>query len=352
MTVSIIPVLMSGGSGTRLWPLSIPAAPKQFHALATHETMIQATALRFQGDIYKHPVVICGEGHLGLAQDQLAALNIIPQAFILEPSARNTAAVAAVAALYVQDRAPEALILLSPADHVITRPDQFNAIIKSAMETAKSRIVTFGIRPSGPETGFGYIHRGQNLTGDIYEINRFLEKPELKLAQAYVDDGGYDWNAGIFLFSPKVMIEELELYAPEVLMAAQEALTLAHSADGNIHLDAEAFGKCPSISIDYAVMEPTKRAAVAPCDIGWADVGGFHELWRLGEKDEFGNHVLGQTLTLDAHNCLIRTDGPPVAVIGLDNIMVISTASGLIVAPLSRAQDVKLAANAFKTVNP
>jgi mannose-1-phosphate guanylyltransferase / mannose-6-phosphate isomerase len=350
MSLKIIPVIMSGGSGTRLWPLSTPQAPKQFHALGTDHTMIQETALRLSGEAFLQPVVICGASHETLARTQLEISGHKPQAIILEPMARNTAAVAATAAIAGLALDPNALLLMVPADHVISKSDVFRATVMAAAETARSRIVTFGIRPTSPETGYGYIHRGEALSDGIYDISRFLEKPNLATAESYVADGGYDWNAGIFLFSPQVMIEELKLYAPDVLRASEEAFALAKLEGNTYHLDASAFGRSPSISVDYAVMEKTKRAAVAPCDIGWADVGGFSELWRLGAKDEQGNHVHGKAVFVDAGNNLVRAEGAPVAVIGLDNIMVIATPAGILVAPLLRSQDVKLASEAIKTL--
>jgi len=340
---------MSGGSGTRLWPLSTPAAPKQFHALATQNSMIQETALRLVGPDYLAPVAICGRGHCDLVTNQLGDIGKAPQAVILEPFGRNTAAVAAMAALSGQELDPEALVLLVPADHVITRPQAFHAAVVAASETAESRIVTFGITPAHPETGFGYIERGAPLSDGIFEIRKFWEKPDLETATRYVEGGRHDWNAGIFLFSPQVMLEELSLYAPEVLAACVDAYKLARRDGVLLHLDETAFAQVPSISVDYAVMENTSRSAVIPCDIGWADVGGFAELWRLGDKDEGANHVKGDAILIEAENCLIRNDaGPVVAVIGLSDIMVISTPSGILVAPISRAQDVKKAAEAAK----
>ncbi|ESQ78639.1 mannose-1-phosphate guanylyltransferase/mannose-6-phosphate isomerase [Asticcacaulis sp. YBE204] len=346
--MKILPVIMSGGSGTRLWPLSTPEQPKQFHALATQNTMIQETALRLSGPEFLKPVVICGKSHQALATAQLDAIGLSPQAVILEPFARNTAAVAAVAALIGQEIDPEALVLLVPADHMISRPDAFRDAMQRAAPIAKERIITFGIQPTAPETGFGYIQRDGLLADGVYGIRRFLEKPNFETAQAYVNDGGYDWNAGIFLFSPQVMLEEIAEYEPDVLSATTEAFTRAETDGKTRLLDPDSFTLCPSISVDYAVMERTKRAATAPCDIGWADVGGFSELWRLGAKDGVGNHAQGNAILIDAHNCLVRAEGPPVAIIGLDDIMVVSTPSGIVVAPISRAQDVKLAAEAAK----
>jgi mannose-1-phosphate guanylyltransferase/mannose-6-phosphate isomerase len=349
MSIKIIPVIMSGGSGTRLWPLSTPTAPKQFHALATPNTMIQETALRLVGAEYVAPVAICGTGHCDLVVSQLAEIAKPPQAVILEPFGRNTAAVAAMAALSGQESDPDALVLLVPADHVISKPVAFHSAVMAAAETAKERIVTFGITPAHPETGFGYIERGEALNDGIFEIKKFWEKPDLETATKYVEGGRHDWNAGIFLFSPRVMLEELSLYAPEVLAACVDAYKNSQRDGVIIRLNAEAFGQVPSISVDYAVMEKTSRSAVIPCDIGWADVGGFAELWRLGAKDDRANHIKGDAILIDAENCLIRNDtGPVVAVVGLSDIMVISTPSGILVAPLSRAQDVKKAAEAAK----
>ena len=348
MSFRITPVIMSGGSGTRLWPLSTPDAPKQFHALATPNSMIQETALRLTGDNFLAPIAICGRGHLDLVTSQLNQIDRQPQSVILEPMARNTAAVAALAALATQESAPESLVLLVPADHVITLPEAFHAAIAAAAETAKSRIVTFGIKAAHPETGFGYIERGEPLAEGVYEIRRFLEKPDLATAEAYVAGGRHDWNAGIFLFAPDVMLRELEAFAPDVLAACRAAYGKAQRNGVVVSLDADAFAAAPSVSVDVAVMEKTQASAVVPCDIGWADVGGFAELWRLGDKDDRANHVKGDAILIDAENCLIHANGPVVAVIGLSDIMVVSTASGVLVAPISRAQDVKKAAEAAK----
>ncbi len=350
MPKTILPVIMSGGSGTRLWPLSTPSAPKQFHAVATDNTMIQETVLRLSGDNFLAPVAICGRGHLDLVTQQLDQIDKAPQAVILEPFGRNTAAVAAMAALCAMELCPDALVLLVPADHVITKPHDFHAAVARATDIAATRIVTFGIQPTHPETGFGYIERGAGLSDGIFAITRFWEKPDLETAARYVAGGRHDWNAGIFLFSPQVMLEELEAHAPEVLRACRAAYDKARRDGVVIDLDDDAFAQVPSISVDYAIMEHTTRSAVVPCDIGWADVGGFAELWRLGVKDDASNHVKGDAILIDAHNNLVHNTGPVVAIIGLSDIMVISTPSGILVAPLSRAQDVKKAAEAAKAL--
>lgn len=349
MPKTILPVIMSGGSGTRLWPLSTPETPKQFHALGTQNSMIQETVMRVSGDGFQNPVVICGNAHANLVATQLAAIDRAPELVVLEPFGRNTAAVAAVAALAAQAIDPDTLVLLLPADHVITRPGAFHAAIHQATETAKDRIVAFGIRPTHAETGYGYIEHGAPLTEGVYEIARFLEKPDLQTATGYVEGGRHDWNAGIFLFSPRVMLDELAVHAPEVLAATRQAFEKGSRDGVNLLLDREAFAGVPSISVDYAVMEKTRHSAVVPCDIGWADVGGFAELWRLGEKDAAGNHAKGTSILIDAENNLVHNhNGPAIAIIGLSNIMVISTPSGVLVCPLDRAQEVKKAAEAAK----
>ena len=344
----IVTVIMSGGSGTRLWPLSTPSAPKQFHALGTERTLIQETALRLKAPEFTDRLVICGQAHKDIASAQLKAVGADAAAIVIEPMARNTAAVAAIAALEVQRRNPDALVLLLPADHVIAKPESFSEAILKSAKVAQDHIVTFGIRPTHAETGYGYIERGSALSEGVFEIKRFLEKPDAATAQAYVDDGHFDWNAGIFLFAPDVMLDELQIHAPDVLNAARKSLEAARSEGLFISLDAHEFARVPSISIDYAVMERTNRAAVTPCDIGWADVGSFEALWRIGAKDSDGNHIHGKGFMIESANNLVHSPALPVALIGVENLMVIVSEDGVLVAPLARAQDVKLAAEAAK----
>lgn len=354
MTLIVTPVILSGGAGTRLWPLSHDGAPKQFHALASDKTMLQDTALRTlpADDItFRAPVVICSAAHVDTIKAQLADVSLTPSRIVLEPFGRNTAAAAQIAAAVVEEMEPGSLVLLLPADHVVSKPQAFRAAISRAAATAQSHIVTFGIEPTGPETGYGYIQQGAPLDDGVFKVSRFAEKPSKDVAAAYLAGGDYSWNAGIFLFSPKVMLQEMQRYAPEIAQASVEALTKGASTDGVVLLDRDVFASCPSEPVDIAVMEKTALAAVAPVDMGWADVGSWSELHRLGPADANGNLLHGAAVAIDSHNALIWSDGPPIAVIGMSDVIVVSTPQGLIVAPLDRAQDVKLAVAGVKALS-
>lgn len=351
MTLSITPVILSGGAGTRLWPLSHNGAPKQFHALASTRTMLQETALRtLPGDdiAFNAPVVICAEAHAETIRTQLTDIGLTASRIVLEPFGRNTAAAALIAAAVVADIAPDSLVLLLPADHVVTDPAAFRAAIQRAAATARGRIVTFGIQPNGPETGYGYIQAGEALSEGVFKVSRFAEKPSREVASEYLAEGGYSWNAGIFLFAPKVMLSEMTRHAPDIAAISQKSLPGTADADGVLLLDADIFAACPSQPVDIAVMEKTDLAAVAPCDMGWADVGSWSELHRLGPLDAHGNLTHGRAVAIDSRNTLVWSDGPPIAIIGMNDVIVVSTPQGLIVAPLNRAQDVKLAVEAVK----
>jgi mannose-1-phosphate guanylyltransferase/mannose-6-phosphate isomerase len=351
--ISITPVILSGGAGTRLWPLSHGNMPKQFHALASERTMLQDTALRTtsgDGVRFEAPVVICAQPHRAEIVRQLAEVGLTAAKIVLEPFARNTAAAAYVAAAVVADLSPGSLALLLPADHVIADPTAFRQAMAEAAETARGRIVTFGITPDGPETGYGYIQQGPRLDGRVFEVARFAEKPSRAVAEAYLAEGGYSWNAGIFLFAPSVMMEEMATHAPAIAEKSLLALTRGKADGAALELDPEAFAACPSEPVDIAVMEKTALAAVIPCSMGWADVGSWSELHKLGPHDACGNLLHGQAVAIDTANTLIWADGPPVAVVGLSDVAVISTPQGVIVLPLERAQDVKLALAAVKAL--
>ncbi len=350
-----MPVILSGGAGSRLWPLSTQTRPKQFHALAGDSTMFGQTLQRVaagQAVRFGAPLIICGLNHLGPVTEELARENVIDATIVLEPKPRNTAPALAVAALVQAERDPEALMLVLPADHVIAYPDRLHqACLNACAAAIEGRIVTFAVTPTSPETGYGYIKSGKALAEGVFAVEAFREKPDLATAEAYVADGHYAWNAGIFFFKAGAFLAELSIHAPDVLIAAREALAQSHRESGRIYLDEAAFVKAPSISVDYAVMEPTDCAAVAPVDMGWNDVGSFLTLWDLAEKDEAANVAQGPIALFDAQGCLVRSEEVPVALIGVENIVVIATAQGILVMHKDRAQDVRLAADAFKTKN-
>jgi mannose-1-phosphate guanylyltransferase / mannose-6-phosphate isomerase len=336
---------MSGGSGTRLWPLSTEARPKQFHALATEHTLIGETALRLQGvhgDLeFLPPVILCGERHADLVVEHLAAAGVAPAAVVLEPEGRNTAATAALAALVARQLDPEARVLLMPADHLVRDPTAFKDAVARADALVDQRIVTFGIEPTGPETGYGYIKQGEALAPGVFAIGRFTEKPARDVAEGYLAEGGYSWNSGVFFFSPDVMLEEFGVGAAAIRDGALEALERGERSGNEFRLDAATFKRVPSEPVDIAVMEKTRRGAVAPCSIGWADIGSWSEVWRLGEKDKDGNVAQGSVRILDGSDNLVVANGLHVSICGVEDLIVVATPEAVIVLPKDRAQDVK-----------
>lgn len=354
MMIKILPVLMCGGSGTRLWPLSTEAEPKQFHALATERTMLQDTALRVKGlDSAQAqvlaPVAICGLRHAGIVEAQLTDAGSPPQSIVLEPVARNTAAVASLAALIGREIDPNAIVLLLPADHVVRDESAFAAAAIAAARSAHERIVTLGIKPQRPETGYGYIEAGGDLAHGSREIARFVEKPDRATAEAYVSGDRHSWNAGIFLFRPDVLLGEMERYAPEILEAARQALDHAARQRPFVALDLERFGRCPSASIDVAVMEKTTLGAIVECDMGWADVGSWSELWRIGPLDADGNRLHGNVILMEATGTLALSEGPLVAALGVQDLVIVASKDAVLVTTRDRAQDVRhLAAKAMR----
>ncbi len=335
--MKIQPVIMSGGSGTRLWPMSRNARPKQFLKLVTDRTMFQETALRVHDEsgAYLNPVIISGRKHGAIVTEQLAEINITPAEIILEPCQRNTAAVAAVAACWVARGEEDALILLTPADHHIADAQGFRRAVETGAKAAEEGyIVTFGIKPENPHTGYGYIHTGTQLRPSIFEVAAFKEKPDIETAQKYLSDGGYFWNAGIFLFSAKAMLDELERHAPDIRKFASKALDGSALSGAALRLDEPAFERCPANSIDYAVMEKTEKAAiVAPVDVGWTDIGSWSELDASQNADNI--------VTIGSKNNVIRTDGPAVGVAGVDNLIVVATSDAVLVARRDNAQEVR-----------
>jgi mannose-1-phosphate guanylyltransferase/mannose-6-phosphate isomerase len=346
MTTRIIPAIMSGGAGTRLWPLSTDAQPKQFHALAgLTESLFSETARRLRGISaslsFAAPLILCNARHAPLVRQHLDRVGVMPAALVLEPAPRNTAAVAAIAAAIAADIDPDALVLLLPADHIIADPQAFRAAIERAAPFARERIVTFGIAPNRPAAGYGYIKSGAELSDGVFAIDSFREKPDAETAARYLAEGGYSWNAGIFLFSPSVLLAEFAA-APEIRDSALAALKAARRDGDQIQLDAALFAKVPAQPLDTAVMENTARAAVVPCAIGWADLGAWDEILRLSPRDAAGNALQGDVITLDAANNLLRSDGPRLCVAGVENLIVVATHDTILILPSDRAQDAKL----------
>jgi mannose-1-phosphate guanylyltransferase/mannose-6-phosphate isomerase len=348
MTLRIVPVIMSGGSGSRLWPLSTPAKPKQFHGLASPGTMIQETAARFledpDGCEFLDPIVIGAAEHESFLRDQLAEIAMPASLLVLEPMGRNTAAATVLACAAVREVAPDAAALLVPADHVIADVTGFRQVVARAAALVNERIVTFGVTPDRPETGYGYIERGAPLSDGVYEIQAFHEKPNEQTAQTYLEAGTFYWNAGVFFFKPELMLEEFAA-APDIRDAALAAWAHAERRGDAVVLDDIRFGNVPSAPVDVAVMEQTRKGAVAPCSVGWADIGSWSELWRLAAKDARGNALSPNVILLDGANTLIRADGVTVAAAGVSDLIIVATGEAVLVIPRSRAQDVKTLAD-------
>ena len=343
MARKIHPVVLAGGSGTRLWPLSRTLMPKQFLPLATDATLFQDTIGRVTDQArFEAPVILCNDDHRFIAAEQLRAKGFHAGAIVAEKTGRNTAAAAAVAALMIATSDPDAVLLVLPADHAIAKPEKFIAAVDSALGAAEAgRLVTFGVTPARPETGYGYIRRGEALEGlpGCFALERFVEKPDAATARAYVEDGGYDWNSGIFLFKASRYLEELDRLQPEITAACRAAIEGGPPADGQgpdfIALDPEAFATAPAISIDNAVMEPTSLGAVVPVDMGWSDLGSFQALWECGAKDGSGNVVIGDAVTSDVGNAYVVSQGPLVCVIGLDDVVIVATEDAVLATKMS-----------------
>jgi len=354
MVHRIIPAIMSGGAGTRLWPMSTENAPKQFHALTGEATLFEQTLARVARDVgglsFAPPIIIANARHEREVDAGLARANVQPGAVVFETKGRNTAAAGAIAALVAQELEPGALVLLLPADHVITDADAFIAAIARAAAHARERIVTFGITPDRPATGYGYIKSGEALSPGVNAIESFREKPVREVAEAYLSEGGYSWNAGVFLFSPEVMLQEFA-GAPEIREGARAALAAARREGAKMWPDPALFEQIPSEPLDIAVMEKTARGAVAPCDIGWADIGAWDEVWRLGQGDEAGNVIQGRAAVLDGARNLVRSDGPKVCVAGVEDLIVVATGDAVLILPRSRAQDVAKLIALSKTID-
>ncbi|OKB68776.1 mannose-1-phosphate guanylyltransferase/mannose-6-phosphate isomerase [Serratia marcescens] len=342
----ILPVIMAGGTGSRLWPMSRELYPKQFLRLHGEQSMLQETVSRLEGLNVSAPLVICNEQHRFLVAEQLRQIDQLANNIILEPVGRNTAPAIALAALSAVAKGEDPLLLVLAADHVIENVDAFHRAVDSAIQFAEQgKLVTFGIVATGPETGYGYIQRGapQENATPAFAVRRFVEKPDLHTAQAYLTSGEYYWNSGMFLFRAKRYLEELEAFRPDILDACRQAMaTLQPDAlQDFIRVDTAAFTACPDESVDYAVMEKTSSAVVVPLDAGWNDVGSWSALWEVNEKDTDGNSLNGDIFTHNAANCYINTDEILVAAIGVENLVIVSTKDAVLVIDKSQVQDVK-----------
>lgn len=339
----IQPVIMSGGAGTRLWPLSRAALPKQFLALTGDRTLFQETLLRLapgpDAD-FLPPLVIAGAAHEGLVRAQADEIGAALAGVVLEPVARNTAAVAATAALWTKAAHERALVLLAPADHHVADATGFRRAIGAALGAADGAIVTFGVKPDRPHTGYGYIERGEALGGGVFKVAAFREKPDAATASAYLDGGRHYWNAGVFLFDPATMLAELERHAPEIARRATSALARAKGANGTLAPDAVEFAQIPFASIDCAVMEKTARARVAgPLEIGWSDVGAWSSIRRSTPES---------LVEISSGGNVVVSDGPFVGLVGVDDLIVVATKDAVLVVRKDRAEDVKKVVDMLK----
>lgn len=343
---SIYPVILSGGSGTRLWPLSRAMYPKQFVRFFADQkqSFLGSTLHRVNVEGFEAPTLLCNNDHRFLIQDELERAGITPRALILEPVARNTAPALAVAALDIANSDPKGIMVVLPSDHVIGDEHAFRSAVKSAAELASTgQFVLFGIKPTEPQTGYGYIKLGSPVARsemEAFAVKRFTEKPDFETAQRYLAEGGYSWNSGIFVLPCGPFIEELERLAPDILAAARRALDESRLDLGFRRLEAAAYAKAPSISIDYAVMERTERAAVLPIDVGWNDVGSWSSLWEIASQDQDGNHVEGDAILEDTHDTFVYSDRGVVSTIGVEDLVIVNTPDALLVAHKERAQDV------------
>jgi mannose-1-phosphate guanylyltransferase/mannose-6-phosphate isomerase len=339
-----IPVILSGGSGTRLWPVSRESFPKQLWPLISDLSLIQETALRARGPGFAPPIIVCNEAHRFLIAEQLRAAGIEGARIILEPVGRNSAPAIAAAALLVAEENPDAVLWMMAADAAITKPEALTTALNAATTAATAGyFVTFGMKPTAPETGYGYIEVGDALSAapGVNRVARFVEKPNAATAVTLVADGRHLWNSGMFVFTAATLLAELEKHAPEILPALRPALAQSKKDLDFIRLDKTAFAACPNISLDYAVAERTTHAAVVPADLGWSDVGSWSALWELGTKDEAGNVAVGDVILESSHNCYARSDGMLTAVVGLTDAIVVTTEDAVLAMHRDHAQDVK-----------
>ncbi|MDH4584790.1 mannose-1-phosphate guanylyltransferase/mannose-6-phosphate isomerase [Pseudomonas sp. BN415] len=344
----MIPVILSGGSGSRLWPLSRKQYPKQFLALTGEQTLFQQTLQRLDFEGMQPAVLVANQDHRFIVQEQLDAIGLQPQAMLLEPFGRNTAPAVAIAAMQLVAEGRDELMLVLPADHVLRDPLAFQKALALAASAAdKGEMVLFGVPAERPETGYGYIRSKSDgvLPEGISRVAEFVEKPNEELARQYVASGDYFWNSGMFLFRASRFLEELKHHEVDIYDTCLLALERSKRDGIAVSIDSATFACCPDNSIDYAVMEKTARACVVPLDAGWNDVGSWSSIWDVHEKDADGNVTKGDVVVQDSHNCLVHGNGKLVSVIGLDDVVVVETKDAMMIAHKDRVQDVKKLVN-------
>ncbi len=343
-TGMIVPVVLSGGSGSRLWPVSRASFPKQLWPLISDRTMLQETVLRAVGPGFASPVIVCNQEHRFLIAEQLREAGIEAPRVLLEPTGRNSAPAIAAAALLVAETDPQAVLWMMAADSAIVKPDALRDALDRAVAAARAgRIVTFGMKPTRPETGYGYLEVGEVIEGvpGAHVIARFVEKPDAARAAELVASGHHLWNSGMYVFTVETLLEEMRAHAPEVLAAARMAIERRSEDLDFLRLDPASFAQAPDISIDYAIAERTHRAAVVPADLGWSDVGSWDALWDISPKDAQGNVAVGDVMIEHARDCYVRSDGIVTAVVGLQDVITVVTEDAVLVTHRDRAQDVK-----------
>ncbi len=345
----IYPFILSGGSGTRLWPLSRETYPKQFIKLITDNSLLQETCLRLQGEDFASVSFLTSHEHRFIVAEQMQAIGLQPQTIILEPVARNTAPPALIAALFCAQQSVDRMILLLPSDHIVNDNEIFrNTIFRGVEAAASGHIVTFGIQPDSPETGYGYIET-RSAKANVRDVVRFVEKPDITTAQGYIDDGNFLWNAGIFLYTARTMIEAFEKYAPDTLAACRVALSHANKDLDFLRLDQQAYSEAEDISLDYAIMEKISDIKTLRLDVGWSDLGSWPSVWNAMDKDENGNVGKGKTLFLDTSNSFAHSeDGAFLSLVGLDNIFAVAMRDAVVVASKDQAQKVKQVVETLK----
>jgi mannose-1-phosphate guanylyltransferase / mannose-6-phosphate isomerase len=348
---TIVPVILSGGSGTRLWPVSRESFPKQLWPLLSERSLMQETALRAHGPGFAAPIVVCNEDHRFLIAEQLREVGITNARILLEPVGRNSAPAITAAAILVAEEDPDAVLWMMAADAAIADTSALLTALRAASVAAHAgKIVTFGMRPTTPETGYGYIEIGDELPNapGIYAVNRFVEKPDAATAATLVASGRHLWNSGMFVFTARALLREVESHAPEILPPVREAVAGRRADLDFIRLAVEPFRACPSISLDYAVAERTSEAVVVPASIGWSDVGSWSALWELGKKDAAGNVAIGDVLLEGSRDCYVRSDGMLTAVVGLKDAVVVVTGDVALVMHRDHAQEVKTVVERLK----